>query len=339
MTNEILLFAVGLALLILGADWLVRGAGALAQRLGVSPLVVGLTVVAFGTSAPELVVSGTASLNHQPGIAVGNVMGSTTANVGLIVGIGALLRPIPIHRRLVVRETPLVIIVLSIVMVLSLNDTLGRLDGFLLVAGWAFYLLFLLRWGSRDFESTEALDPSATGQAAPESAESAASEGPDRSKGGQAAAAPQRGLWWALLRIGIGLPCLTYGAEWLLDGAEVIATLLDLPEPVIAATLIAVGTSLPELASMLAAAFRGMGDIAIGNVIGSNVFNLGLVLGTSALLRPLDLPPSIVIQYVLPALAFSVILIPLALTNGRVDRWEGGLLLALYVGYVTWLVT
>ena len=357
MIEPAFLFVVGLTLIILGADWLVRGASVLAQRLGVSTLVVGLTVVAFGTSAPELVVSAIASLNGQPDIAVGNVMGSTVANVGLIVGLGALIRPISAHRRLIVRETPLVVCVLTIVMVLSLNDALGRLDGFALLLGWALYLLFLFRWGSREFQ--EAVEPSSSsgdarsavsasvatggaGQAAAAESSASDSQGPADDQDSTAGPSPppeaEHGLWWSLLRIGIGLPCLTYGAGWLLAGAEPIAIALELPDAVIAATLIAVGTSLPELASTLAASFRGMGDIAIGSVIGSNVFNLGLVLGTAAMLRPLHLPPALVVQYVLPALAFSIILIPLALTNGRVDRWEGGLLLSLYIGYVTWII-
>ena len=322
-----LLFAFAFLPLTLGADWLVRGAAGLAQRFGVSPLVVGLTVVAFGTSAPELVVSALASLEGQPDVAVGNIMGSTAANVGLIVGVGALIRPIEVHRRVIVRETPLVIIVLSLVMVLSLNDAVGRLDGLVLVSGWALYLFFLLKWERVGLfgKSGGTPDPDAPRPAA--GTDSPATD----------ITAP--GVWWSLVRIGLGLPCLTYGARWLLEGAEGIARSLAVPEAVIAATMIAVGTSLPELASTLVAAFRRMGDIAIGNVIGSNVFNLGLVLGTAALVRPLVLHPTIVVGYVLPALAFSVILIPLALHRGTVQRAEGGLLLLLYLAYIVmvWL--
>ena len=325
--RDTLLFAFAFVPLTLGADWLVRGAAGLAQRFGVSPLVVGLTVVAFGTSAPELVVSALASVEGQPDVAVGNIMGSTAANVGLIVGVGALIRPIAVHRSVIVRETPLVIVVLSLVMVLSLNDAVGRLDGFVLVSGWALYLLFLLRWervglfGKTD--PAPAVDPDPAN--APTDAEETDGAVP--------------GVWWSLVRIGLGLPSLTYGATWLLEGAEGIARSLAVPEAVIAATMIAVGTSLPELASTLVAAFRRMGDIAIGNVIGSNIFNLGLVLGTAALVRPLVLHPTSVVGYVLPALAFSVILIPLALHRGTVQRWEGGLLLLLYLAYIVlvWL--
>ena len=326
--RDTLLFVFALVPLTLGADWLVRGAAALAQRLGVSPLVVGLTVVAFGTSAPELFVSGSAALAGDAGFAVGNVMGSTAANVGLIVGIGALIRPIVVHHRVIVRETPLVIFVLSLVMALSLNDALGRLDGFVLVSGWSLYLFFLLRWERREVRHSDPQPPrlaaSETESAGEPEADNAETDLP--------------GPWGSLLRIGLGMTLLYFGAEWLLEGGKGIAVTLRLPEAVVAATMIAVGTSLPELASTLVAAYRHMGDIAIGNVIGSNVFNLGLVLGTSALLRPLVLDPSIVVGYVLPALAFSIILIPLALHRGTVQRWEGALLLLLYLGYIVSLI-
>jgi len=147
MTADVLLFVIGITALTVGADSLVRGSSCLAERLGVSQLVIGLTVVAFGTSAPELFVSGAASLAGKPDVAVGNVMGSTVANVGLIVGIGALLRPITVHRRLLVRETPLVMVVLTAVMLLSLNDSIGRPDGLLLMTCFTVYILFLLKWG------------------------------------------------------------------------------------------------------------------------------------------------------------------------------------------------
>lgn len=325
--RDTLLFAFAFVPLTLGADWLVRGAAGLAQRFGVSPLVVGLTVVAFGTSAPELVVSALASLEGRADVAVGNIMGSTAANVGLIVGVGALIRPIEVHRSVIVRETPLVIVVLSLVMVLSLNDAVGRLDGFVLVAGWALYLFFLLKWERVGLFGKTERPPAADAHA----------PGAGDDSGETDVAAP--GVWWSLVRVGLGLPSLAYGAKWLLEGAEGIARSLAVPEAVIAATMIAVGTSLPELASTLVAAFRRMGDIAIGNVIGSNIFNLGLVLGTAALVRPLVLHPTIVVGYVLPALAFSVILIPLALHRGTVQRWEGGLLLLLYLAYIVlvWL--
>ena len=336
MITDIVLFSCGITMLTLGADWLVRGASKLAQHLGVSHLVVGLTVVAFGTSAPELVVSGSASLTGEPDVAVGNVMGSTVANVGLIVGIGALFRPITVHRSLLVRETPLVILVLTLVMVLSLNGSIGRPDGVLLLGAFSLYLLFLLRWGggqldelAREVEAEAGLAPAA---------DEAGLEDTGDPPGLLGSLRRRTGTPWAVLQVAVGLPLLLYGARWLIVSALSLAAAFNVPDAVIAATMIAVGTSLPELASTVAAALRGMGDIAIGNVIGSNVFNLGLVLGTAAVLRPLELSSPVVVGQVLPALIFSILLIPLALSKEQVGRWEGGFLLTAYIAYVAWIL-
>ena len=362
MVGDVLSFAMGITCLTVGADWLVRGSSRLATNLGVSHLVIGLTVVAFGTSAPELVVSGSAALAGEPDVATGNVMGSTVANVGLIVGVGAILRPIVVHRSLLVRETPLVIGVLTLVMLLSLDDVLGRGDGIVLVLGFLLYMIFLLKWGgagldelAKEVEGEVGFGPAVEGV-----------EGPGPVPAGQGVAAaglpgavpppvglhgppgrvrkvlrvfalgPERGTGtsWAVLQVVVGLPALLLGAHWLIGSALSLAEAFQVPDAVIAATMIAVGTSLPELASTVAAAVRGLGDIAIGNVIGSNVFNLGLVLGTASILEPLHLPPDLIISQVLPALIFSAALIPLALSKERVARAEGAFLLAAYIGFV-----
>ncbi|MFQ5678470.1 MAG: calcium/sodium antiporter [Gemmatimonadota bacterium] len=337
MVADAALFAVGLLLVTMGADWLVTGASRLAADFGMSPLVVGLTVVAFGTSAPELVVSGAAAIRSQPGLAVGNVMGSTVANVGLIVGLGALIRPIDVHRRLLARESPLLIFVLAIVMALSLNAALGRLDGLALVVGFVIYLRFLLRWGRE--EGRPVGGGGGQGEPGVEGPPVAAEMIPEERDPAEATGHPStRPSWLDWLRTLIGLGGLLLGANWLLDSSVAIARAFHVSETVIGATMVAVGTSLPELASTVAAAARGLGDIAIGNVIGSNIFNLGLVLGTAALLNPLLLPPQAVVRLVLPALFFCVLLIPLAYTRGRVGRWEAALLLALYGVFLAWII-
>lgn len=314
---DLVAFAGGLTAVILGADWVVRGGSHIAESLGIPQLVIGLTVVAFGTSAPELVVSGGAAIRDQPGLAVGNVMGSTVANVGLIVGIGALIRPISVHRRVLVRESPLLVLVLTTVMVLSWNDALGRLDGLALVTGFLVYLWFLMRWASEG-EAGMPVEEAAPGEHAE------AEEGESF--------VPQVALTL------VGLVALVVGAHFLLEGASDLARVLGVPQAVIGATMVAVGTSLPELASTAAAAFRGLGDMAIGNVIGSNVFNLGLVLGSAALLRPLQMSPFQMIQQVVPALVFCVVLIPLAYTGMRVNRLEGLFLLLAYAGFIGYVL-
>lgn len=309
MTLHVLLFVVGLTTLTLGADWLVTGASRVAARHGVSPLMVGLTIVAFGTSAPELVVSTAASFQGKGGLAIGNIMGSTVANVGLIVGIGALIRPIEVHQRLLQRETPLLVFVLLIVMVLSFNGELGRLDGVLLLAGFSFYLYRLRRWWT-----TSSIPDEAFGK-------------PDPVREGR--------MYVDWVRVVLGLTLLVLGARWLVDSAINLARILEIPEEVIGATAVAIGTSLPELASTIAAAVRGMGDIAMGNIIGSNIFNLGLVLGSAALVNPLQLAPFTVVAEVVPALVFCLALIPLAMSGSRISRLEGGLLLVAYGAFIT----
>ncbi len=316
MIQHLLLFAVGLTALTLGADWLVTGAARVAAQRGVSPLMVGLTIVAFGTSAPELVVSSAAALRGQSGLAIGNIMGSTVANVGLIVGLGAMIRPIAVHRRLIRTESPLLIGFLAAVLVLAADGSIDRLDGFLLLTGFAFYLYYLFRWGHASSE--------APGERLSAEVETAKAKG---DPGG-------RRPWLNWARVLLGLVLLLIGANWLVDSAVVIANFFNVPEEVIGATLVAVGTSVPELASTIAAAVRGLGDIAIGNVIGSNIFNLGLVLGVASMIQPLGLSRFAVQAEVLPALAFCLLLIPLAYTGARVSRAEGGLLLAGYALFV-----
>jgi cation:H+ antiporter len=311
VTLYVLLFVVGLVTLSLGADWLVTGASRIAAHNGVSPLVVGLTIVAFGTSAPELVVSTTAALQGRAGLAVGNVMGSTVANVGLIVGLGALVAPIVVQERLLQRETPLLVLLLFIVMAFSFNGEIGRIDGLLLVGVFIVYLVYLHRWGARGDVLADTLIAEAKQKAA---------------------ASGRQYMNW--IRLGLGLGLLLLGAGWLVEGAVALARMLEIPEEVIGATLVAVGTSVPELATTLSAAVRGMGDIAMGNIVGSNIFNLGFVLGTAAIAAPLHLSPFTVVAEVVPALVFCLALVPLAMSDSRVSRFEGGLLLAGYAAFI-----
>lgn len=311
MTLYLLLFLVGLTTLSLGADWLVTGASRIATHHGVSPLVVGLTIVAFGTSAPELVVSTTAALQGRAGLAVGNVMGSTVANVGLIAGFGALVSPLVVQERLLLRETPLLALLLVMVMIFSTNGEIGRIDGLLLVGVFVVYLAYLHRWGASGNVLTDTLIEEAKQKAV---------------------ATGRQYLDW--IRLISGLALLLLGAGWLVDAAVELARMLEIPEEVIGATLVAVGTSVPELATTVTAAVRGMGDLAIGNIVGSNIFNLGLVLGVAATAAPLRLSPFTVVAEVVPALVFCLALVPLSISGSAVSRFEGGVLLAGYGAFL-----
>ena len=242
----------GLVLLVLGAEWLVRGAARLATRFGISPLIIGLTVVAFGTSAPETAVSVGAALDGSGDIAIGNVVGSNIANVLLILGASALIAPLLVSRQLIRLDVPIMIVAGAATYALAFDGSLSRLDGALLFAGIVVYTLFLI-YKSRQDKSTS---------------------GDEFSDEYGADQAGQRPAWRDLVLIVAGLALLIQGSDFLVTGAVALARTLGLSELVIGLTVVAVGTSLPELATSVMAALRGERDIAVGNIVGSNIFNL-----------------------------------------------------------------
>ena len=306
-----LVFLGSLVVVSLGADALVDGASRIATRFGVTPLVIGLTLVAFGTSAPELIVSVQAAWKGQPGLAVGNVMGSTAANVGLIIGLGALMRPLPVDRRLALAEAPLVAGILVLVLWFAVNGYVGRGEGLALVAGFLGYGVWLVRTESKRIRERPAL--------------AAGFEESGRIRG-------EPRLAVATVRVIVGLAALLVGGDFLVESATVLARTVGISEEVIGATLVAVGTSIPELASTLAAIRKGLGDLALGNVLGSNVFNLGLVFGSAAIAAPLPLAPDVVMRQVVPALLLSTLL--MAFAFGTIGRWKGLVLLGGYALYI-----
>jgi cation:H+ antiporter len=300
----------GLALLVVGAAALVRGAAALAIRLGLTPLVVGLTVVAFGTSAPELVVSVDAALKGVGGIAVGNVVGSNVANVGLILALAAMVRPVPASPALLRRDVPVMIAVTAFVIVMLRDGRIGLIEGVLLVLGLVVYLGFSIYVARREQRAADAV----------------------------AAGLPvEKGPKWLDPVLAVaGLAVLIAGAELMVGGAVALAEDFGVSDALIGLTIVAIGTSLPELATSVVAAARGEGAIAAGNVVGSNVFNLLGILGCAAVLNPLDAPGIRPSDLAVMA-AFSVVLVPLMLSGRRLVRAEGAVLLAAYVSYVGYL--
>jgi len=302
----------GLALLYVGAEGLVRGSTALALRLGLTPLVVGLTVVAFGTSSPELVVSVQASLTGNGPIALGNVIGSNICNVGLILGLAALIRPLNVHVQLLRLDVPLMLLT-SILLTLLLRDSgLARPEGLLLTIGIVLYTTFNV-WKARR-EHTAAQQEFA-----------------------DVIPSIETKAWRDVLFVLGGIALLIVGAHLLVSGAVAIAERLGLSKAVIGLTIIAVGTSLPELATSLVAAARGEGDIAIGNVVGSNVFNILAILGFAALLNPLYAHEIGLVDLGVMT-AFALLILPLMRSGFRLTRWEGALLLGLYAAYVVYLL-
>jgi cation:H+ antiporter len=309
-------FAAGLIALYLGADWLVRGAGRLARRLGVSALIVGLTIVAFGTSMPELMVSAFAAGRGESDVAVGNVIGSNIFNVLAILGVTAVLFPIVVQRKLLMRELPFMIGAVLLLPVLGWDGELSRLDGAVLVACFGVYVGAMLWLARRE----PVLDPAANEF--------------DRAVLAANEPARARVAHCALLMLA-GFIALLAGARLLVDAALLFAREVGVSELVIGITIIAAGTSLPELATSTVAAVRRESDIALGNVIGSNVFNALAILGFASLIQPLSVEADL-FRFELPVMVLASLLVfPLALTGRRVTRGEGALLL---LGYLVFLL-
>lgn len=314
----LLLFFAGLALLIVGAEALVRGASRLAAAIGISPLVIGLTVVAFGTSAPELAVSIKAGLAGQASIAVGNVIGSNIFNVLMILGLSALVAPLVVSQQLVRFDVPLMIGVSVLMLVFALDGAFSRREGLILVAGLVLYIGFLLVQSRKERQAVkdEYVDAFA-------------------GHGRFARAWPVN-----VALVVVGLVLLVLGSGWLVDGAVNIAHYFGVSELVIGLTIVAAGTSLPELVTSLVASLRGQRDIAVGNVVGSNLFNIMGVLGIASTASPHGIPVSpAVIHFDIPVMiAVAFACLPIFFTGGRISRWEGGVLLGYYLLYTLYLI-
>ncbi len=315
----LILFIIGLVILIAGAELLVRGASRLAVGFGISPLIVGLTVVAFGTSAPELAVSLGSALSGQADIALGNVVGSNIFNVLFILGLSALIGTLVVAQQLIRLDVPLMIGVSFLPLLLGLDGKIGRLDGILLFAGILAYILFAVRQSRKETASIQA----------EYSAEFGANV---RLEGSQLV----RNIGFVV----IGLALLVLGARWLVDGAVSIARALGLSELIIGLTIVAAGTSLPEVATSVIASLRGERDIAVGNVVGSNLFNILAVLGLTAAVAPAGVNVSgAALRFDIPfMIAVALACLPIFFTGYRIARWEGALFLAYYAAYTLYLI-
>jgi cation:H+ antiporter len=312
----IILFFAGLALLIAGGESLVRGASRFATSLGIRPVVIGLTVVAFGTSAPELAVSVGSSLAGEPDLIVGNVIGSNIYNVLLVLGLAAIITPLIVREQLVRRDVPLMVLASLGTLILALDGGIGRTDGVILFGALIAWLAYSL-WESRRTRSTD--------------------DGHDPSE--VAALSTAGGRLRSLAYIVVGLVMLVIGARWLVDGAVAVATMLGLSSLVIGLTVVAIGTSLPEVATSVVASIRGERDIAVGNVVGSNLFNLLAVLGLTAIITG-DIPVAPgALTFDLPVMvAVAIACLPVFFTGHLIARWEGALFLAYGAGYTAYLL-
>ena len=307
MWLDIIIIIVGVAMVLKGADFLTEGAAALARRVNVPEIVIGLTIVAAGTSAPELFVSLVSALKGTPDLAVGNVVGSNTMNCMLIVGCAAMVAPMTISRSTVKKDIPFAVGASVVLMLLALNGFLGRFDGIVLLAGFVSFMVYSLR----------------------------------QAKNGQDAGATeekQQNPWMSALFIVLGLVGLVIGSNLFVDHASNLALALGISEGVVGLTVVAGGTSLPELATSVVAARKGQSAIAIGNVIGSNVFNILLILGLTATISPLQIEGITTID--MAVMLISVTLVWLfSFTRYTVERWEGAALVGGYLVYLAWLIT
>lgn len=302
ITAFIELLAGGLFLWLAG-EAVVRGAASLALRRGVSHLVVGLTIVAFGTSAPELFVSGLAAWQGNPDIALGNVIGSNIANLGLVLGLTALLKPLMIKRSLIKKEIPFMIIVTIAVYLMALNKVLGLIEGAALLFGLLVFILYSLKTGKPEDsqDDTGLLDAT----------------------------------WKEWVYLLLGFAGLLIGSKLFINGAVSTARYFGVSEFFIGLSVVAIGTSLPELAASLIAVIRKQSDIAIGNLVGSNIFNLLLILGSASIIRPITVSTYALLFDFLIMIGLTVILFPIAKTQQRISRFEGALLLGIYIYYIT----
>ncbi|WP_144212140.1 calcium/sodium antiporter [Shewanella donghaensis] len=294
----------GFVILTIGAEALVRGASQIALKLGLTPLIIGLTIVAFGTSAPELAVSVKSAIAGNSGIALGNVIGSNIANIGLILGITALIRPIKIESQMVRRDIPIMIAASLLFWTLLFDGGLSFMDGCILTALLITYLSFSYF-----------------------TAEKSQAQQEDQSQN----------QFLSIVFIIVGISMLVGGGILFVDGAVAMASSFGISEVIIGLTIVAIGTSMPELVTSIVAALKGQSDIAIGNVIGSNLFNILGILGVTALIHPIISNEISSIDWIV-MIALAVILLPFAYTGLRLGRREGGILVASYLGYISYLV-
>ncbi len=325
LVTHFLMFLAGLVALVAGADLLVRGASRLALSFGISPLVVGLTIVAFGTSAPEMAVSAGAVLNGQTGLAMGNVVGSNIFNVLFILGLSALITPLVVHVQLIRQEVPIMIGASLLVLVLALDGTLGLFDGALLFGLLLAYTGFLVVQSRRASREAQAEFDAEIQPASPDAWDAR--------------------LPVQLALIAAGLALLVLGSDWLVSAAVFFAQSLGVSDLVIGLTIVAAGTSMPEVATSIMAALKGERDIAVGNVVGSSTFNLLGCLGLSGVLAGLlpgspglTVAPSLLALDIWVMLAVALACLPIFLSGREIARWEGAVFLGYYVAYMAYVV-
>lgn len=305
MLIQLFLLAIGFVMLVKGADWFVSGASSIAAKFKIPQLVIGLTIVAMGTSAPEAAVSITAALRGSADITIGNIVGSNILNVLVILGLSSIIVPIAIAKSTVKIEIPFLIGTTVVLLLLGLDGIISLVDGLILIALFVIYLLYLLRMAKNNPEETEESKPLK--------------------------------LWQALLATAVGLALIVLGSDFAVNAASEIARMLGLSERFIGLTIVALGTSLPELFTSVTAARKGNADIAVGNIVGSNIFNILFVVGLSSMVTPVPFASNFVVDMLI-AVAAVAALLAFTFKNRKLVRWHGIALILGYVAYFLYLL-
>lgn len=351
MAINIVLLVLGVIIVLKGADWLTDGAVNIATRFGVSQMVIGLTIVAMGTSMPEFCVSMVSALKGTPDLAVGNVVGSNTLNTLLIVGCSALVAPIMVKRSSVKRDIPFAVVASLLMFLFCLDGAIGRVDAAVLFAGFCLFMFVTLKYAKTTEEHAAAVATSgaamataaaaSTSQASSSEASSSGTSAPEASSSEtsapEASQASGTSMLKAVVMLVVGLLCLIAGSNMFVDNASFVASSLGVSDAVIGLTIVAGGTSLPELATSMVSAKKGNSDIAIGNVIGSNVFNILMIIGITGLVKPMHIAGITTLDLIM-MLASMLLMWFFCRTTYKVKRWEGAVLTIVYLAYLTWLV-
>lgn len=358
MAINIVLLVLGVIIVLKGADWLTDGAVNIATRFGVSQMVIGLTIVAMGTSMPEFCVSMVSALKGTPDLAVGNVVGSNTLNTLLIVGCSALVAPIMVKRSSVKRDIPFAVVASLLMLLFCLDGAIGRVDAAVLFAGFCLFMFVTLKYAKTTEEHSAAVATSGAAMATAAAASTSVSEAstsrasapetpvsqpsaPEASSSEtsapKASQASGTSMLKAVVMLVVGLLCLIVGSNMFVDNASFVASSLGVSDAVIGLTIVAGGTSLPELATSMVSAKKGNSDIAIGNVIGSNVFNILMIIGITGLVKPMHIAGITTLDLIM-MLASMLLMWFFCRTTYKVKRWEGAVLTIVYLAYLTWLV-
>lgn len=352
MAINIVLLVLGVIIVLKGADWLTDGAVNIATRFGVSQMVIGLTIVAMGTSMPEFCVSMVSALKGTPDLAVGNVVGSNTLNTLLIVGCSALVAPIMVKRSSVKRDIPFAVVASLLMLLFCLDGAIGRVDAAVLFAGFCLFMFVTLKYAKTTDEhaaavatsgaaTTTAISEASTSQTSSSEASSSETSAPEASSSEtsapEASQASGTSMLKAVVMLVVGLLCLIAGSNMFVDNASFVASSLGVSDAVIGLTIVAGGTSLPELATSMVSAKKGNSDIAIGNVIGSNVFNILMIIGITGLVKPMHIAGITTLDLIM-MLASMLLMWFFCRTTYKVKRWEGAVLTIVYLAYLTWLI-